>query len=322
MIATDGTGEGAMGVKRRRLNHLEICAGAGGQTLGLERAGYRLLAAVENNHDSCETLRANKPAWNVIEQDLYDFEGLEYTGLDLLSGGVPCQPFSEARSDLGYDESRDLFPEALRLMKILKPKACMFETVRGFTYAPFDAYRYWLFEDIRKLGYEVEYRLLRASDYGVGQQRPRCVIVAMKPEYMRHFVWPDKTEQGPVLGELIYDLMRARGWKGAKKWSRLSNKISLTLATSHGLGTGVKTERDWYEKYHVNAANITDKAPGKNFKGKPKLTLEMLARIQAFPDKWKFVGSKTSVIRQIGNAFPPPVAEQVGLSIKRALRKQ
>ena len=98
----------------------------------------------------------------------------------MLAGGVPCPPFSIAGKQLGKDDERDLFPEAIRLIKEIKPRAVMLENVRGFLDAGFDEYRNYILKSIEKLGYSVYVRLLNSSDYGVPQLRPRVVIVGIR----------------------------------------------------------------------------------------------------------------------------------------------
>ena len=110
---------------------IEICAGAGGQAIGLEQAGFDHLALVEIESIACETLRLNRPDWNVINKDVKDFSAKQFKAVDLLAGGVPCPPFSIAGKQLGHLDDRDLFPEALRLVKECNPKAVMLENVRG-----------------------------------------------------------------------------------------------------------------------------------------------------------------------------------------------
>ena len=118
--------------KKKKLTTLEICAGAGGQALGLEEAGFDHLALVEIEPLACKSLKKNRPNWNVIQQDLKDFNaGIFRDQVDLLAGGVPCPPFSVAGKQLGENDDRDLFPEALRLVKECEPKAIMLENVRG-----------------------------------------------------------------------------------------------------------------------------------------------------------------------------------------------
>src|SRR5262249_46792414 len=128
-------------VRTRRtvsLSSIEICAGAGGQALGLERAGFEHVALVELDPQACETLRLNRPSWKVIGEDLHRFSAKPYVGVDLLGGGVPCPPFSKAGRQHGYLDDRDLFPQALRLVEQCDPKAVMLENVRGLLDARFD----------------------------------------------------------------------------------------------------------------------------------------------------------------------------------------
>src|SRR3972149_7917306 len=110
---------------------LEICAGGGGQSLGLELAGFVHAGAVEIDADACLTLQRNRPQWNVIEGDIASVSGEDFTSVDLLSGGQPCPPFSIAGKQLGENDERDLFPEALRLIRRIRPRAVMLENVRG-----------------------------------------------------------------------------------------------------------------------------------------------------------------------------------------------
>ena len=120
----------------------EICAGAGGQALGLHWAGFNHIALVEKEKIYCDTLISNMPDWNVICGDVREMDGKPFFGLvDLFAGGVPCPPFSIASRQLGKDDERDLFPEALRLISEIKPKAILLENVRGFLSDKFFSYR-------------------------------------------------------------------------------------------------------------------------------------------------------------------------------------
>ena len=134
-------------VSQSGLTCIEICSGAGGQAIGLERAGFEALAHVEFDRHACETLRLNRPDWNVVEGDVRDFSAKEFKGVDLLAGGVPCPPFSKAGKQLGSNDERDLFPEALRLVDECRPKAVMLENVRGFLDAVFTDNRMSLKKD-------------------------------------------------------------------------------------------------------------------------------------------------------------------------------
>lgn len=306
------------------LTCVEICAGAGGQALGLAMAGFVHVALVEYEEDYCKILKMNRPEWNVICADVHDFNGNPYKGVDLLSGGVPCPPFSVAGKQLGEKDDRDLFPEAIRLIKEIMPKAVMLENVRGFLDAEFEEYRNHIFTSIRELGYVTHIKLLNASDFGVPQLRPRVVIVGIRKDQLKAFSYPEeKPDSSLCVGKVLYDLMAANHWKGAKRWATQANKIAPTLvggSKKHGgpdLGP-VRAKRAWAE-LGVNGLSVAEEAPALDFEGMPRLTPRMMARIQGFPDTWVFGEKKTTACRMIGNAFPPPVACAVGKEIRRCL---
>jgi DNA (cytosine-5)-methyltransferase 1 len=304
---------------------LEICAGGGGQALGLELAGFEHAAVVEIDSAACATLRANRPGWNVVEGDLHSFNGKPFKGIDLLAGGVPCPPFSVAGKQLGADDERDLFPEALRLVREIKPRAVMLENVRGLADPKFAPYREAILKQLEDLGYRSAWRLLNASDFGVPQLRPRFILVSLQRKYANNFVWPAARHTAPTVGETLLDLMSARGWPGAKAWARTANGIGPTIvggSKKHGgpdLGP-TRARRQWAQ-LGVDGLSIANEAPDGAFPASamPKLTVQMVARIQGFPDSWQFVGKKTAAYRQVGNAFPPPVAAAVGKAIADAL---
>lgn len=309
------------------LSCIEICAGAGGQALGLERAGFEPQALVEIEKPCCKTLKENRPHWNVIEGDVKEFEGTAFYGVDLLAGGVPCPPFSKAGKQLGKDDERDLFPEALRLVDEIKPKAILLENVRGFLDAVFEDYRLNLKKQLEKLGYVSEWRLLNASDYGVSQLRPRVVIVALKKDLSGSFLWPESKKHNPItVGELLKDQMAVKGWRGVAHWARQADDIAPTIvggSKKHGgpdLGP-TRAKRAW-AALGVDGMGIANEPPERDFVGMPKLTVEMVARIQGFPDDWHFTGKKTAAYRQVGNAFPPPVAHAVSENIYELLTKR
>ena len=310
-----------------RLACVEICAGAGGQALGLERAGFEPLALVEIDSSCCKTLKANRPHWQVIEGDVKTFDGTPYRGVDLLAGGVPCPPFSKAGRQLGRDDERDLFPEALRLVDEIRPKAVMLENVRGFLDAVFEDYRLHLKRQLERLGYAIEWRLLNASDYGVSQLRPRVVIAAVRKDLSTAMSWPHHADRPPLtVGELLHDQMAMNGWLGAQQWARQADDIAPTVvggSKKHGgADLGPTRAKKAWAALGVDGKGVADAPPTKDFVGMPKLTVPMVARVQGFPDEWQFVGKKTPAYRQIGNAFPPPVAHAVAAEIHRALSKR
>ena len=195
-------------------------------------AGFEALAHVEFDHHACETLRLNRPNWNVVEGDVREFSAKKYKGIDLFAGGVPCPPFSKAGKQLGGNDERDLFPEALRLIKECKPKAVMLENVRGFLDAVFTDYRLSLKKQFKTLGYESSWYLLHASDYGVPQLRPRVVIVALRKDVAKHFSPPTQLIDGKppkTVGATLGALMAENGWEGAFKWAKNADEIAPTL---------------------------------------------------------------------------------------------
>jgi DNA (cytosine-5)-methyltransferase 1 len=304
---------------------LEICAGAGGQGLGLEQAGFAHVAAVEIDPHACETLRLNRPEWDVIELDVHHFKGVDYRGVDLLAGGVPCPPFSIAGKQLGADDERDLFPQALRLVEESEPTAVMLENVRGLATARFARYRQQVLDRLHELGYETEWQVLNASEFGVPQLRPRFILVAMTPEVREHFEWPSATGTPPTVGEALHDLMAAGGWPGAGAWAANANGIGPTLvggSRKHGgPDLGPTRAREAWLGLHVDGKALADAPPGPAhpLHHIPRLTLRMAAALQGFPRSWLISGRKTAGYRQIGNAFPPPVAQAVGRSIRSAI---
>lgn len=307
---------------------LELCAGGGGQALGLEMAGFHHAAAVEYEHQFCTTLRTNRPHWNVIQRDIRELRPRDFTGLDLLAAGVPCPPFSIAGKQLGSEDERDMFPAALAMIEGASPRGVLFENVQGLAAEKFSDYRRGLLERLSKLGYQPEWRVLQAADFGVPQLRPRFVLVALKPRDAECFRWPLPLSRRSTVGETLVDLMGVNGWRGAEAWALRADRIAPTVvggSKKHGgpdLGP-TRAKCQWRE-LGVDGMGISDEPPGETFPvdGAPRLTVRMVARIQGFPDTWQFTGRKTIAYRQVGNAFPPLVARAVGHAIQSAFKKQ
>ncbi|WP_306148917.1 MULTISPECIES: DNA cytosine methyltransferase [unclassified Roseibium] len=311
------------------LTSVELCAGAGGQALGLENAGFEHTALVEIDKHCCNTLRHNRPEWNVLEEDVRVFkeQAVDFSGIDLLAGGLPCPPFSVAGKQLGEQDERNLFNDAIDIIDAAKPRAVMIENVRGFLDAVFHDYRERLKKQLKKLGYETDWRLLNASDFGVPQLRPRVVIVAIQRERADFFDWPEPNPHNPpTVGETLYDLMSARGWRGAEEWREQADEIAPTIvggSKKHGgPDLGPTRARAAWASLGVEGRTIAPEAPDATHNGMPRLTVPMVARIQGFPDDWHFTGAKTNAYRQVGNAFPPPVAQAVSTQIAKTLRKR
>ncbi|WP_280443285.1 DNA cytosine methyltransferase [Nocardia brasiliensis] len=329
------------------LRVIEICAGAGGQALGLESAGFEHELAIELDDNAANTLEANRPRWKVLRGDVASplvwtpasyAPGAGKVPIDLLAGGVPCPPFSIAGKQLGANDERDLFAWAVEQVDIIKPRALLLENVRGLSMPRFAGYRQHVLDRLQEFGYSAEWRLIQASDYGVPQLRPRFVLVAMRPDDFMFFNWPKPIEGGSTVGEALRDIMKRKGIFGDDSaldaWVARANKVAPTIvggSKKHGgadLGP-TRAKRAWAEMgvdayglhdddkpYVMGDRSITEIGP--------KLTPEMVARIQGWNDgefRWKFTGKKTAQYRQIGNAFPPPVAKVLGQAIAAALNR-
>lgn len=309
------------------LKSVELCAGAGGQALGLELAGFDHTALFENDPHACKTLLLNRPSWNVIEHDLFqEYDFSQFAGVDLLAGGLPCPPFSKAGKQLGEGDERNLFTRGVEIAELIQPKAIMFENVRGMLDRAFDEYRDFIELRLRRNNYKVSWHLLNASDFGVPQLRPRVVMVAIKRAFVDNFELDYDVVKAPTVGEKLKDLMAANGWKGAGLWSQSADRIAPTLvggSKKHGgPDLGPTRARQAWAELGVEGRTIADDNPTPNHTGKPRLTVRMAARIQGFPDSWNFYGRKTAAYRQVGNAFPPPVARAVAVCIANALSSE
>lgn len=313
---------------------VEICAGAGGQSLGLHRAGFKHQLAIEIDELAAATLRNNLGV-EVAVGDAADVEvwnPADYAGVTLLAGGVPCPPFSTAGKQLGSSDERDLFAWAIEQVKVMQPRVVMLENVRGLAGPRFSAYRQRVLDQLREFGYIGDWKLLTSADYGVPQLRPRFVLIAMQPEDMRYFHWPKPSVTvHQSVGEALKDLMAAGGWPHAEEWSRLAAGVGPTIvggSKKHGgADLGPTRAKQGWAKLFVDGKGVVEEPPTAEHPSPhehmPRLTIEMVARVQGWQakDNWVFEGRKTAQYRQIGNAFPPPVAEAIGKSIVGALNK-
>ena len=310
------------------LTSVEICAGAGGQALGLEQAGFAHEAVVELDADACETLRRNRGAeWKVNQDDVANLDGRAYTGIDLLAGGVPCPPFSIAGKQLGHDDERDLFPQALRLVEEAQPRAVLLENVRGLAAGRYDGYRSQVLGRLHDLGFQTWWDLVHASEHGVPQLRPRFVLVAIRSPWAASFRWPAPWPTAAHGGRAARRpdgrrWLAGRGQLGRPgQRHRADHRRRQREARRPGPGPdpgprGVEAARRERPGHRRRAARA-----GLPARPLPKLTVRMVARLQGFPDSWQLAGRKTAAYRQVGNAFPPPVARALGAAIAAALTR-
>ncbi|MER6627179.1 DNA (cytosine-5-)-methyltransferase [Streptomyces sp. NPDC000987] len=357
---------------------IEICAGAGGQAIGLHLAGFRHLALVEIDKYAAATLRENievHPKWDwerdncdVLCKDVLEFDpecdldksaGLYRRGeVDLLAGGVPCPPFSHAGKQLGEDDERDLFPRILDLAELIRPRAVMIENVRGLMDAKFDDYRSRIQARLEEMepdddglpGYEVVgWKVYEAEKFGVPQLRPRSILVAFRKDVLKDLKYeaPAPSAERVTVYKALKDSMLeriapfTRGALAAQaqqvfdRWAKDADKdVAPTLvggSKKHGgadLGPS-RAKKAWralgVSGMGVANAPVNGEPTGTEERDLfgadgPMLTVRQAAIIQGFPAEWDFTGGKTAQYRQVGNAFPPPVAQAIGESIIEVLK--
>lgn len=311
-----------------RLNSIEICAGAGGQALGLHAAGFDAVCIYEQNKNAVATLKANRALGPVRQGDIANVDFTAYRGkIDLVAGGVPCQPHSSMGLQKGHADDRDLFMEAVRIVGEVEPRAFFYENVEGFGFRANSSYRAELHRKFKELGYDTQVFSFFGSDYGLAQNRPRVAFVGFRDVPISRFRMPPKfPEWRTTVGEALIDLVVANGWEGAEDWARnKANKIGPTILggseQSGRLAFSAKLGLKRWLALGIDPLGIAKSAPSADHPtGKPfQFTMKMGARLQGFPDDWKFCGTQHPQKRQIGNALPPVMARAVGLAIYSAL---
>ncbi|MBG0814837.1 DNA cytosine methyltransferase [Planomonospora sp. ID82291] len=321
-----------------RFTSLEICAGAGGQALGLEKAGFDPVMLIDDDPHACATLHANRPEWDVRKLDLLEFVGHDHPqvlDVDLLAGGLPRLPYSSAAKPRHVDDRHDLLRAAIWLALEVRPRAIMLENVPALAKAPaFAETRGFVEEELKNGGYEHAWRVLDAQEYGVPQRREHGVLVAMRPDDFVRFTWPEPAGAAATVGDVLWRSMGSRGWGGAEEWRLVANEVAPTIVGGSkdrgGADLGPTRSKNIWARLGVNGGGIADDVPGPDFvmrteddprdrKGLPKLTVAQVAVLQGFPPEWTFAGGKTARYRQVGHAFPPPLAAALGDRIAAAL---
>ncbi len=328
-------------VPKRNYQSIELFAGAGGLAIGLEKAGFQAVALNEIDKDACQTLRHNRPNWNVIESDISQIDFLGYENIDLLSGGFPCQAFSYAGKSLGFEDTRGtLFFEYARAIKQLQPKIFLGENVRGLLNHDNGKTLEVIKSVIEELGYTlINPQVLKAIFYRVPQKRERLFLVGIRNDLIKYaqFTWPEPfskimTVKDALKKGELYDrdcpLSEGQSYPQRKKeilamipaggcWIDLPDDIQREyMQKSYFLGGG-KTGMARRLSYDNPSLTLTcSPAQKQTERCHPQetrpLTVREYARIQTFPDQWQFMGSMTSKYKQIGNAVPVNLALAVG----------
>ncbi len=335
----------------KEFTSIELFAGAGGLALGLENAGFKHVLLNEIDRHATNTLKHNRPHWNIINDDISHIDFTPYRDkIDLISGGFPCQSFSYAGKKKGFADTRGtLFFEFARAIQEVQPKILLGENVRGLkTHENGDTLE-TIKNTIKELGYSlIEPQVLKAIYYRVPQKRERLFLIAIRNDLVEKsdFSWPSKhnrvmtLKDGLKAGELfktdveksagqtypqrkkeIMDLVPAGGY-----WKDLSDELQREyMKGSYFLGggkTGVARRLSWFEPSLTLTCSPAQKQTERCHPEETRpLTYKEYARIQTFPDDWEFQGSLTNKYKQIGNAVPVNLSHAVGSSIVRMLNK-
>ncbi len=333
---------------KRAFTTIELFAGAGGLALGIEKAGFDTLALIELDQDAADTLKLNRPQWNVICDDianisplnLPEYFGLEVGQLDLLSGGAPCQAFSYAGKRLGLEDTRGtLFYHYAVFLEKLKPKTFLFENVRGLlthdggkTYATITN----VFESA---GYTIQKEILNAWDYGNAQKRERLITIGIRNDLVDtvKIKFPAPHAYKPVLRDVLQNVPESLGTQYSKHkrdifalvppggyWRDIPEDIAKAYMKScwnmGGGRTGILRRMSLDEPSLAVLTSPTQKQTERCHPLEPRpFTVRENARIQSFPDEWAFCGGVGSQYKQVGNAVPVNLAYDIALEMKKGL---
>jgi len=322
---------------------LELFAGAGGLAIGMEKSGLKCVALNELDKWACQTLRKNRPEWNVLEGDIRNFSFEEYRGkVDLVTGGFPCQAFSYAGKKLGLEDARGtLFYEFARAVKEVMPPICIGENVKGLKSHEGGKTLEGMISILDEIGYDVvDPQVLKAINYNVPQKRERLILVGVRKDVSANYEYPlpndviynleDALKKGTLFKT---DVPKANGstYPESKKkylnlippkgyWRDLPLEMQKEyMLKSFYLGggkTGMARRIGWDEPCLTLTCSPAQKQTERCHPDETRpFTTREYARIQTFPDEWKFAGSISQVYKQIGNAVPVNLGKEIGYSV-------
>jgi DNA (cytosine-5)-methyltransferase 1 len=339
---------------KRKYTCLELFAGAGGLALGLEYAGFECIGLNEFDKYACQTLRKNRPNWNIIEEDIQKITevGIEnylevppVGELDLLSGGYPCQAFSYAGKKAGLQDARGtLFYHYAKILDSLKPKMFLAENVRGLVNHDGGKTLQTMLDVFSEVGYKVKWKVLKAQDYDVAQKRERIVIVGIRNDIINRnkgieYKFPKPYGYVLTLRDALKDVPKSDGAKYPESkrkvldlvppggyWRDLPEDIAKEYMGksyySGGGRTGMARRLSWDEPSLTLTCSPAQKQTERCHPDETRpFTIREYARIQSFPDDWEFDCSMNNAYKQIGNAVPVNMAKAVGLSIVNVLNQ-
>lgn len=333
----------------RQFNVLELFAGAGGLAIGLEEAGIKCVGLNEIDKWACRTLRSNRPKWNVLEGDVKSFSFEEYRNkVDVVTGGFPCQAFSYAGKKLGLEDARGtLFYEFARVVQEVKPPICIGENVRGLLSHDKGKTLQGMISILNEIGYNVmPVQVLKAINYNVPQKRERLILVGVRNDINIVYNYPkpnnriynlsDALKKGelyacdvpespgssyPEHKKKILDLIPQKGY-----WRNLPIDLQKSyMGKSFYLGggkTGMARRIGWDEPSLTLTCSPAQKQTERCHPDETRpFTVREYARIQTFPDSWKFEGSTSQQYKQIGNAVPCNLGKEIGYSLIKFLNE-
>lgn len=329
---------------------IELFAGAGGLALGVEKAGFDTIALIEFDKNAAQTLKTNRPKWNVICDDIANITPLNLTEefnlsvgeLDLLSGGAPCQAFSYAGKRLGLEDARGtLFYHYAVFLQKLQPKTFLFENVRGLlTHDKGRTYKTMLnvFADS---GYTIQKQVLNAWDYGNAQKRERLITIGIRNDLVGKISieFPKPHAYKPILRDVLQNVPKSEGTQYSEYkrslfelvppggyWRDIPEDIAKAYMKScwnmEGGRTGILRRMSMDEPSLTVLTSPTQKQTERCHPLEPRpFTVRENARIQSFPDEWKFCGNVGSQYKQVGNAVPVNLALDIAIEIRKGLEK-
>lgn len=313
---------------------IDLFAGAGGTALGLENAGLRHVLLNEFDKNAVQTLRYNKPEWNVSDDDVHQVDFTPWRGkVDVVEGGFPCQAFSYAGKGRGFEDTRGtLFHEFARCIREVEPKIAIGENVRGLLTHDGGRTLKTMVKILQDLGYRVAYKVMRSQYLDVPQKRERLVIIAVRNDVQTPILFPKERDYTISLREAIGDRPQSEGQQYSESkyavmakvpeggyWRDLSDELQRQYMKASYFHTGGKTgmarRLAWDEPSLTLTCNPAQKQTERCHPEETRpLNVREYARIQTFPDEWQFAGSVSAQYKQIGNAVPVNLGYYMGIA--------
>lgn len=338
-FSTDTKGINASMIRNDDVTAIELFAGAGGLALGLEKAGIKTVEHVEFDRACCETLRTNRPNWNVICDDIHNVDFTQFKDkVDIVTGGFPCQAFSFAGKKLGFEDTRGtLFHEFARCVKEVHPKLFMAENVRGLVSHDKGRTLTTIINVLEALGYHTQQKILNAAYLGVGQKRERIVIVGIRNDTNIEFSYPKADGRMTTLREALKNCPQSNGVEYSEKkkkvlalvppggcWVDLPEDVAKEYMGksyySGGGRRGMARRISWEEPCLTLTCSPSQKQTERCHPEETRpFTVREYARIQSFPDDWIFCGGIGDQYKQIGNAVPVEMARRIGIQLREAV---